>query len=340
VIRAARLTDRQALADLSARINASQDAHRRSLGVPAPVAGGRVALSTLIPSWIPLRAPSLHLVAEEDGELIGSCRAIEEPGRDDWVITELDAADSPLAAEIRYDLLDAVCEEGVRRGIARYHAACADVRENLELFRQLSFMAYAQETILYREPVAERPRGGLRARLPFQRSAPTPPEMDMRPAGAPDAWHIFDLWTHATPPAIARVEGYGAADWESVGHEAVVPRTSLAPLLHFSEVNAWLLEQDGRAALFLQHGACREGPHYVRFLVRDGTDAGQRLPAAIERLGPGAASAGILAPVRTYEAMGFHAAQDAGFEPIGRVTLLVREVRATIRQPAMAVAAE
>jgi hypothetical protein len=38
--------------------------------------------------------------------------------------------------------------------------------------------------------------------------------------------------------------------------------------------------------------------------------------------------------------MGFHAAQDAGFEPIGRVTLLVREVRATIRQPAMAVAAE
>ena len=340
MIRAARLTDRQALADLSGQIHASQDAHRRSLGVPAPVAGGRVALSTLIPSWIPLRAPSLHLVAEEDGELIGSCRAVEEPGRDDWVITELDAADGPMAAEIRYDLLNAVCEEGVRRGVARYHAACADVRENLELFRQLSFMAYAQETILYREPVAERPRSGLRARFHFPRSTPALPEVDLRPAGAPDAWHVFDLWTHATPPAIARVEGYAASDWESVGHEAVVPRSSLAPLLHFGEVNAWLLEQDGRAALFLQHGACREGPHYVRFLVRDGTDAGQQLPAAIERLAPGAASAGILAPVRTYEAMGFHAAQDAGFEPIGRVTLLVREVRATIRQPVMVPAAE
>ena len=106
-------------------------------------------------------------------------------------------------------------------------------------------------------------------------------------------------------------------------------------LLHFGDVNAWLLEQDGRAAMFVQHAECKEGPHYVRFLLRDGTDAVQRLPAALERLGSGAASAGMLTPVRTYEAMGSHAARDAGFEPIGRVTLLVREVRAAIRQPAM-----
>lgn len=334
MIRAARLTDRQALADLSGRVHAAEDAHHRSLGVPAPIASrARISLATLIPSWIPLRAPSVHLVADEEGEIVGSCRAIEEPGREDWVITELDAADGPMAAEIRYDLLAAVCEEGVIRGVARYHAACADVRENLELFRQHSFMAYAQETILYREPVPERPRGGLRRR--FSRGRSAAPELDLRPAGAPDAWHLFDLWSHATPPAIARIEGYGAADWESVGHEAVVPRSSLAPLLHFGEVEAWLTEQDGRAGLFLQHGACREGPHYVRFLVRDGTDGGERLPAALERLGSGAASAGMLAPVRTYEAMGMRAARDAGFEPIGRVTLLVREVRAAVRQPAL-----
>ena len=39
-----------------------------------------------------------------------------------------------------------------RRDVARYHAACADVPENLELFGQLSFMAYAQEEIWYRPP--------------------------------------------------------------------------------------------------------------------------------------------------------------------------------------------
>jgi hypothetical protein len=46
-------------------------------------------------------------------------------------------------------------------------------------------------------------------------------------------------------------------------------------------------------------------------------------------------AAGILAPVRTYEAAGLGAAASIGFAPIGRVTLLVREVRATVRQPAL-----
>jgi hypothetical protein len=39
--------------------------------------------------------------------------------------------------------------------------------------------------------------------------------------------------------------------------------------------------------------------------------------------------------VRTYEAAGTRAASDSGFEAIGRVTMLVRDVRAQVRQPAM-----
>ncbi len=106
----------------------------------------------------------MHLVAEVDGELVGSCRAIEEPHRDDWVITELDAADGPMAAEIRYGLLGALVEEGARHEVTRFHAACADVRENLELFGQSGFMAYAQEEIWWRppEPRAARARGCAR----------------------------------------------------------------------------------------------------------------------------------------------------------------------------------
>ena len=54
------------------------DGHRRSLGVPAadPATLPRISLATLIPSWLPLRPPSVHLVAEVDGELVGACRAI------------------------------------------------------------------------------------------------------------------------------------------------------------------------------------------------------------------------------------------------------------------------
>jgi hypothetical protein len=343
-IRAARLTDRQALTDLSRRVHTSADSYRRSLGVPAPVATQpRISLSTLIPSWLPLRAPSVHLVAETDGELVGSCRAIEEPHREDWVITELDAADGPMAAEVRYALLQALVEEATHHSVARFHAACSDVRDNLELFGQLSFMAYAQEEIHYRPPEPTRgPRSWMRSLLAREGASLTGAApsgdgaaLELQSAGAPDAWHLFDLWTHATPPAIARLEAYAAGDWESVGHEGVVPRSSLNPLLHFSAVSAWLLPHEQRAGGFAQHGACREGPHYLRFLVRDGSDGAGFLRAVLRAMGDEAAGAGILAPVRTYEAAGLRAARAAGFEPIGRVTLLVRDVRASVRQPAM-----
>jgi hypothetical protein len=318
-IRPARLTDRPALVALSRQVHEGTEGFRRSLGVPAHSSAPlRISLAALMPSWLPLRSPSVHMVAEWDGQLVGSCRAIEEPHRDDWVIIELDAADSPMAAEVRFALLRAVIEEGGRREVARYHAACADVPENMELFGQLNFMAYAHEEIWYRAP------GAIDGE----------PD-DLLPATPSDAWHLFDLWTHATPPAIARIEAYGAQDWEPVGHEGVVPRSSLNPLLHFSDVNGWLLPEGQRVAGFAQHGACRAGPHYLRFLVRDGADGAAFLGSVLKAAGDEALAAGILAPVRTYESTGRQAAEAAGFEPVGQVSMLVREVLASVRQPAM-----
>ena len=319
-IRQARLTDRQALVALSRQVHEGSEGFRRSLGVPAhSSAPPQISLAALMPSWLPLRSPSVHMVAEWEGQLVGSCRAIEEPHRDDWVITELDATDSPMASEVRFALLRSVIEEGGKRDVARYHAACADVPENMELFGQLDFMAYAQEEIWYRPP--GKVEGGR--------------EDDLQPATPPDAWHLFDLWTHTTPPAIARIEGYGAEDWEPVGHEGVVPRSSLNPILHFSAVSAWLLPEGQRVAGFAQHGACRAGPHYLRFLVRDGADGAAFLRSVLRAVGSEASSAGILAPVRTYESTGKQAAEAAGFEAVGQVSMLVREVRASVRQPAM-----
>lgn len=340
LIRPARLADRQALGALSRRVHQSVESHRRSLGVPAPTDSlTRVSLTDLVRSWLPLRSPSVHLVAEADGELVGSCRAIEEPHRDDWVITELDAAEAPMAAEVRFALLEAVVEEGARHNVARFHAACSDAPENLTLFRQAGFTSYAAEEIFYRPPAGERgARSWLRTIIPgnapgVTSANPDPPALQQ--IGSGDAWHLFDLWTHATPPAVARTEDYAAADWEPVGHEGVVPRSCLNPLLHFSSVDAWGVHEGQRLGAFAQHGASREGPHYLRFLVRDGTDGAGFLQAVLSALGGEAAAAGIIAPVRTYEAAGLAAAESAGFEPIGQVTMLVREVRARVRQPAM-----
>jgi hypothetical protein len=245
-----------------------------------------------------------------------------------------------MAAEVRYALLRALIDEAGQRNVARFHAACSDVHDNLELFGQLGFMAYAQEEIHYRPPeTASGPRSWLRGALTRNgaggRSHKGDSQVALQPAGAPDAWHLFDLWAHATPPTIARVEGYQAEDWESAGHEGVVPRSSLNPLLHFSSVNAWLMPHQQRAAGFAQHGSCREGPHYLRFLVREGMDGASFLRAVLEAAGAEALAAGMLSPVRTYESAGLRTAAAAGFEPIGRVTLLVREVRARVREPAL-----
>lgn len=344
-VRAARLTDRQALVALSRRVHGSPDGHRRSLGVPAvDPARPRISLSTLIPSWLPLRSPSVHLVAEVDGALVGSARAITEPHRSDWVIIELDADDGPMSAEVRWHLLTALVAEGSQQEVARFHVACADARENLELFGQAGFVAYAQEQICYRPPEPlHGPGSWLRSFVDARRGRNGDrhhdeaggPAFDVRAAGSPDAWHLFDLWSHTTPPAIARVEGYNAADWEAVDHEAIVPRSSLNPLLHFGSVGAWVLPTDQRAGGFAQHGACKDGPHYLRFLIRDGIDGAGFLQTVLRGPARDASAAGILAPVRTYESAGLRAATAMGFEPIGRVTLLVREVRATVRQPAM-----
>lgn len=341
-VRAARLSDRPALGELSRRVHASAEGHRRSLGVPAQgVSTPRISLGTLIPSWLPLRPTSVHLVAEADGMLVGSARAIGEPHRDEWVIIELDAMDLPMAAEIRWGLLQALVAEAVQHGVARIHAACADVPENMTLFGQLDFTAYAEEEIWYRAPGAARNPNrrerkiGPKPRRPGDAGPVAGEQLPLRPVGAADAWHLFDLWAHTTPPAIARLEGYGAVDWEPVGHEGVVPRSALNPLLHFNSVGAWLQPEGERASGFAQHGACREGPHYLRFLLRDGLDGPAFLRAVLDSMGAEAAAAGILSPVRTYEATGLQAASDSGFEPIGSVTILVREVQAAVRQPAL-----
>jgi hypothetical protein len=301
-------------------------------------------MSTLIPSWLPLRSPSLHLVADGgDGTLLGSSRAIEEPRRADWVVIELDALVGPQAQEVRWELLNSLIAEAARRNVPRLFAACADVPENAELFGQAGFAAYAQEEILYRPPESGRGGGGwfrgrrggdgrATAAAPLATVKPTP---NLQPATPADAWHLFDLWSHSTPPAVARMEGYAAADWQEVGHEGVVPRSSLNPLLHFQAVTGWLNPADQRAAGFAQHGACREGPGYLRFLIRDGTDGAAFLTAVLAGLSTDARAAGILSPVRTYEHAGLQAATDVGFEPVGRVTMMVREVLGRVRAAAL-----
>ena len=129
---------------------------------------------------------------------------------------------------------------GRQRNVARFHAACSDVPENMELFGQLGFMAYAQEEIFYRPPEAESAARlgcaacSVRKATATRRGGPAPA---LQPAGARRlaplrpvvARHAAGHRPHRGLPGIRLGVG---------GHEGVVPRSSLNPLLHFSGVNA------------------------------------------------------------------------------------------------------
>ena len=222
----------------------------------------------------------------------------------------------------------------------------SDVSREHGVFGQSSgFMAYAEEEIWYR-PAETSPSarpgcapgclaGSVGGR--YRRTSSTDDVPALQEVSPSDAWHLFDLWTHTTPPAIARIEGYGASDWEPVGHEAVVPRSSLNPLLHFSEVNAWLLPDGARVSDSPSTAPAATGPHYLRFLI------GRRhrwswLPARLTLAAIGMRSRSSRNPVAGANIRGGGAAgsdRRRASEPVGRGRMLVREVRAEVRQPAM-----
>ena len=129
---------------------------------------------------------------------------------------------------------------------------------------------------------------------------------------------------------------YGAQDWEPVGHEGVVPRSSLNP--HPALQRRRMPGSSRRASVSpASRSTARAGPGRTTcasWCVTAPT-AAPSWPLCCGRPAARRSSAGILAPVRTYESTGRQAAEAAGFEAVGQVSVLVREVLASVRQPAM-----
>ena len=64
------------------------------------------------------------------------------------------------AGDIRFRLVNHLLRDGSKRGATRFHVACADEDDNVELFMQAGFARYGEETILHRaddEPWPELP---------------------------------------------------------------------------------------------------------------------------------------------------------------------------------------
>jgi len=336
-VRPARLTDLAALGELS-RLCQSDGADTRSLGLP--LSGPPIGVFSLF--RLPLgafRPNDLMYVYETDGRIAGLVRVERESVRDEWTIVELDAVGMGDAGDIRYRLVQQLLREGAKRAAARFHVACADRDGNVELFMQAGFMRFGEEQIL------ARPAGKA---LPGPWSEKRAAAAGIREAVPMDALALSRLYTAATPSPVARLEALRLNDWEKQGTHWRVPRSSLAPILRFADVDAYVQQAPGggrdgtELAGFLQVGVAKEDqPHYLKVIARPDVDSsalvafGLGVIAGAVAKGGRLSEYGVIAPVRTYESPIDRRLEDAGFESVASVVLLMKETLVRVAEPAL-----
>ena len=197
----------------------------------------------------------LMYVYEEEGRLSGLIRVERDSVRDEWTIVELDGIGSGQAGDIRFRLVNQVLREAAKRGPWRLHVACADQGGNVELFMQAGFARYGDERILHRDGDQD---------LPATWTDKQARDGRIRPAVPLDALPLSRLYAAATPQPVQRLEGLRLPDWERQGTNWRVPRCSLAPILRFADVEAFVQEsatggKDGTAARRLRPDRRRQG---------------------------------------------------------------------------------
>ncbi len=336
-VRVARITDLAALGELS-RLCEDDAEGGRSLGLP--VTGPRIGVFSLF--RLPLgafRPNDLLFVYEEDRRVAGLVRVERENHRDDWTIVELDGLAGLAeagAGDIRFRLVQQVLREGQKRGAARFHVACTDAGGNVELFMQAGFARYGEEWVLHRAAAVP---------LPEPWSEERAAEARIRQATPRDAIGLMQLYTQITPAPVRRLEGFRIPDWERQGSNWRVPRSSLAPLLRFADIEGYVQEAADGVALegFIQLGVAREDqPHYLRVMGRPEADLGPLIEFGLgdirARLGKNndpASGEGVIAPVRTYESPIDRRLEEARFTKISTVTLLMKETLVRVAEPAL-----
>ncbi|OGO58953.1 MAG: hypothetical protein A2V85_00800 [Chloroflexi bacterium RBG_16_72_14] len=333
-VRAARLTDLAALGELS-RLAQADGEGTRSLGLP--VSAHPIGMFSLF--RLPLGAFSPHdvlYVFDRDGQVAGLLRVEREGLRDEWTVVELDAVGGLDAGDVRFRLVQHLLRDGAKRGAVRFHVACVDADDNVELFMQAGFIRFGEERLLYREPARF---------LPAPWSDEEAREAGIRPATPIDALALTRLYAAVTPPPVQRLELLRIADWERQGRDWRVPRSSLAPILRFADVEAFVLAAPGggpdgtQLDAFVQVGVAKEDqPHYLKLMARPDTDVAPLIRYALGVIASRAEPAvgnrhGVLAPVRTYELPLDRRLESEGFVAATTVTLLMKETLVRVAEP-------
>ena len=333
-VRAARLTDLAALGELS-RLAQGDGEGTRSLHLP--VSGPPIGVFSLF--RLPLGAFTPHdvmYVYDRGGHIAGLLRVERETSRDEWTVVELDAVGDMDAGDVRFRLVQHLLRDGQKRGAVRFHVACADADDNVELFMQAGFVRYGDERVLFRDPTRK---------LPKPMTEDQAADCGIRTATSQDAVAISRLYASVTPAPVQRLESVRLPDWERQGRDSRVPRSSLAPILRFADVEAYVQQapaggSDGTLLnAFIQVGVAKEDqPHYLKVLARPEADVTPLLKFGLGVIGERADAdtlhrQGVIAPVRTYESPVDRRLEEEGFDAIATVTLLMKETLVRVAEP-------
>ncbi|MFL5800978.1 MAG: hypothetical protein ACJ8CR_04475 [Roseiflexaceae bacterium] len=218
-----------------------------------------------------------------------------------------DGRGQPTDPDIWFRILEVLCASAGQHRLQRLYAALSERHEELrEIFRQLGFAGFTQQTVMR----LEGPDWDQGITL-----AP------MRPQARRDAWAIHKLYGATTPHTVQQAEARVARDWT-----LPLTRGWRRP-----RRRAWVLGPEDNLTTYL-HLISGPVAHVLTLLVQPEARA---ITTDILRFGLGQISDSL--PVylllREYQRELLLPAADLGFQPIGEQALLFKQTTAAVRRP-------
>ena len=165
-----------------------------------------------------------------------------------------------------------------------------------------------------------------------------------------DALALSRLYAPATPQPVQRLEAYPAGRLGAPGRATGASRAPASPRSCGSPTSRRSSRQppdggrDGTLLdAFVQVGVAKEDqPHYLKVVARPEADVVRPhrlrlwvIAARTEAAAVIARTSGVIAPVRTYESPIDRRLEEAGFDSIATVTLLMKETLVRVAEPAL-----
>jgi len=238
-------------------------------------------------------------------------QAVGRGGRPEQDIVMLsaygDGRGQPTDPDIWFRLLEVLCLSAGQHRVQRLYAALSQRHEELrEVFRQLGFTGFTQQTVMR----LEGPDWDQGITL-----AP------MRPQARRDAWAIHKLYGATTPHNVQQAEARVARDWTlPLAHGWGRPRR-----------RAWVLGPEDNLATYL-HLTSGPAAHVLLLLMQPEVRA---ITTDILRFGLGQISdtLPVYLVLREYQRELLLPAADLGFQPIGEQALLFKQTTEAARRP-------